>query len=275
MLSLCACLHGNEPVGINAVNNLLDKLHYSNFKFNGEIRIILGNLRALQKNSRNINCDLNRCFSDILENDNLSLFERKRVGEIKEFIKGSKYIIDIHSSSSPSPPFLAYPHKSCPPYLIPLKFLKYHTYNWATHLRGTCLMHWAYEQGIESFVLECGQHNLDTTLKNGILILNEFLSLINIFPSKSKKKVKEIPILIKIEDCIFADEEKLQLLPKPIGFTSVKVDDMLLKGAKSEIKSAHDGFIIFPNERAKPGEAILYLGRTVTPPPFWKLDQET
>lgn len=87
-------LHGNEPVGVEAIIQFQNKA--KNLR-KGEITFILGNPQAYLQNVRFINSNLNRSFIPDFTDD----YEGSRAKEITDFLKKYKpdYLLDLHSVS--------------------------------------------------------------------------------------------------------------------------------------------------------------------------------
>lgn len=119
-----AGVHGNEPAGVYAVLDLLRDLAESQPTFRGKLIGLAGNLAALRKNVRYIDCDLNRMWrSEIVAaaygHDSghspgkcVELAEvRELYDQIKSIMhreKGPFYFVDLHTTSSVSPPFIPF-----------------------------------------------------------------------------------------------------------------------------------------------------------------------
>ena len=118
-----AGIHGNEPAGVFAVLDLLDQLQRSGKSFRGRFIGLAGNLAALGRSVRYIGQDLNRLWRrDIVEPlfsgekpsvpDCAELSELKELySEIKQIMvdeSGPFYFIDLHTTSSSSPPFIPF-----------------------------------------------------------------------------------------------------------------------------------------------------------------------
>lgn len=128
-----AGIHGNEPSGIFAFLDLLDELQESKVPLAGRIIGLAGNLSALQQGVRFIDRDLNRVWlaaknspnsvQDVQDSqpsklpapfrsDPLILETRERdelYREIKQILAeahGPYYFVDLHTTSSQSPPFM-------------------------------------------------------------------------------------------------------------------------------------------------------------------------
>ena len=132
-LVVIAGIHGNEPSGIFAFLDLLEELSLSQVQLSGRIIGLAGNLSALQQGVRFIDRDLNRVWLAAQNPvpsgpnaddagrpalqphwscDPLVLETRERdelYREIKEILghsKGPYYFVDLHTTSSKSPPFM-------------------------------------------------------------------------------------------------------------------------------------------------------------------------
>jgi succinylglutamate desuccinylase len=119
MLVILAAMHGNEPVGVLAVENLLRLLHEEveknpDFVFAGSVIGIIANKDAFEKGVRYINQDLNRLWSidHYYEIKDLSAAERtSEQTQIIEVIEAMReeinlthpqqmVVLDIHTTSA-------------------------------------------------------------------------------------------------------------------------------------------------------------------------------
>ncbi len=91
------CVHGDEPSGKKAVDRLLEE----NICFIKTVKFVLANERALEKNKRFIDCDLNRSFPGNIESD---LYEERLASKLIEELEGLK-VLDIHATGSNPVPF--------------------------------------------------------------------------------------------------------------------------------------------------------------------------
>jgi succinylglutamate desuccinylase len=87
-------LHGNEPVGIDAIIQIHKELECIN---KGEITFILGNPQAYLEDIRFVTSNLNRCFVPDYPKD----YEGYRAVEITNYLKKYQpdYLLDLHSVS--------------------------------------------------------------------------------------------------------------------------------------------------------------------------------
>ena len=115
-------IHGNEPSGVVALQNVFADLESRNVSLNGTLLGIAGNLTALKERKRFITRDLNRVWNN-------EFVERRRIngtqrvnGQVPEFEEQTEvfgiieplletdvpiYFFDLHTTSAPSVPFIA------------------------------------------------------------------------------------------------------------------------------------------------------------------------
>ncbi|WP_299363652.1 succinylglutamate desuccinylase/aspartoacylase family protein [Winogradskyella sp.] len=110
-----AGIHGNEFAGVNALNSILSTLNEDHIS--GEIIGVYGNIKALKKNKRFIDLDLNRVWTskylDQLKNDENPKNELSEQKDLFKFLEGLLastdqpiYFIDLHTTSSKTLPFI-------------------------------------------------------------------------------------------------------------------------------------------------------------------------
>lgn len=86
-------VHGNEPCGVFALKQL------ETIQLNkGKIIFVVANKKALSKNKRFIDKDLNRSFEEIDETN-----EGKIVSELQPLLDSADFLLDIHSSNTNDP----------------------------------------------------------------------------------------------------------------------------------------------------------------------------
>lgn len=113
-----AGIHGNEKAGVLAAERVLHRIREENMLFRGNVHFILGNIKALNKNVRYLDADLNRVWtrermkeikssSFVLNTETKEQIEIYRI--LRNIIKnerGPYYFLDLHTTSSPSVPFI-------------------------------------------------------------------------------------------------------------------------------------------------------------------------
>lgn len=123
-LLLClAAVHGNEPAGVDALTNLFRTLEELHVPVRGSILGLTGNLSAYARDQRFVRRDLNRgwrpkrvrSFRQCLRGTR-AMHEDPESGEQRELLEildelipgagGESYVLDLHTTSSASVPFL-------------------------------------------------------------------------------------------------------------------------------------------------------------------------
>ena len=111
MLVFTAGIHGNEISGVQALMEVFEKLEKEKPNINGSIIGLAGNIKALEKEVRFIDEDLNRVWlteetnpeiSEHCEREELS----KAMSEVMANHQGEIFIFDLHATSSESTPFI-------------------------------------------------------------------------------------------------------------------------------------------------------------------------
>lgn len=108
-------IHGNEKTGAHVVRRIKENIENGSLRINkGSLALLLGNLQAIELDERytDSRVDLNRCFTDNLTDEQRQSYEASRATEImnalhiEEYSPDSVVGIDIHSTNTPSKPFL-------------------------------------------------------------------------------------------------------------------------------------------------------------------------
>ena len=118
---VCSAIHGNEPAGVHAARRVHDVVTKANLPIRGEWIAIIGNRAALKQGCRFVDEDLNRCWTHdrvraLLAadpaNDRAEQTEQRAIlsviGEAAQRARGPVIVIDLHTTSSKSPPFLVF-----------------------------------------------------------------------------------------------------------------------------------------------------------------------
>lgn len=112
-------VHGNETAGVGALNKVFRTLELHGEKFQGRAVALIGNLEATRLNQRYIYKDMNRIWNretlddlhygrlDVRHTEYAELAEVYReVKSILDEAKGQVFVIDLHTTSSPTIPFI-------------------------------------------------------------------------------------------------------------------------------------------------------------------------
>ena len=168
-----AGIHGNEPSGIIALQKVFASLEEHKPEFKGTIIGVMGNLSALEEKKRFIDEDLNRNWDLYLESRNnqeppAETKERNEISDcLHEILRSHKeevYVIDLHSTSSESVPFVSIHDTMRNRWLvgsIPTPIIL----GLEEKMDGT-LLSVLNDLGISSILFEAGQHDKWSSVEN-------------------------------------------------------------------------------------------------------------
>ena len=163
-----AALHGNEPAGITGLERVLAKLGTEDPDLHGDFLCVVGNRQAVGAGQRYLELDLNRSWSkervqSLRRTDGELTGEDLEQKELDEVVRqaiadarGPVYVLDIHTTSGPSPAFVvlddqltnrAFALHIPVPLVIGLE----------EELDGT-MMHYLDQMGLTTAGFEAGQH---------------------------------------------------------------------------------------------------------------------
>ncbi len=263
LLFVSGGVHGNEPSGVKAIQNVMDVLKKETPQIRGTIVAVSGNQRALNDNVRYIDEDMNRAWTEEnIKNHKTDSSEKEQMFEIievleqyplKDFTK--RYFLDCHTTSSATAPYIsvqkvndndAWAHEF-PPYII----------RGFSDIVYGCIDHYLSRIGITGFVFEAGQHEDKNSEKNheGMiwLALEKACGLnlenlqaypeavLHLLKNKTGQKTFEILYRHGLEN-----DDVFEMQPGFENFQPVKKGDLLAIQNGKEIKSKWDAFIFMP-----------------------------
>ncbi len=172
LLFITAGIHGNEPAGVLALENIFEILQENQPPINGKIIGLRGNKKALQKQVRFIDEDLNRTWtSENIKSNRIDSAEKIEMFEIIELLEKfpekhftKRYFLDCHTTSAESEPYISVQDvhdnlqwaKLFPTYIIK---------GFSDLVRG-CIDRYESKIGLTGFVFEAGQHQSKKAVKN-------------------------------------------------------------------------------------------------------------
>lgn len=190
-ITIIGGIHGDEPSGVEIIHMLCDYL--SNHKINGSVKLIIANEKALKKNVRYIEKDVNRLFPGNLNGE---IYEERLAAKIFSEIQNSNFVLALHSTKSSPPPFAIYSKLTD----INKKSLKNMHINYAvdcSELNGNTL-----DSHFDNAVtLECGKQQSQKAIDFGFKSTKNLLRAHNIITDEQSqqntvnivKAKKEIP----------------------------------------------------------------------------------
>lgn len=273
-------IHGNEPAGIIALERVLSELDTANL--NGSIYAISGNLKALSKNKRFLDCDLNRMWTSARMSKRS--FERKKYAEdleqleldailqkIIEKHKTALYFIDLHTTSSKSLPFITINDS-----IINRRFSKLFKVpvilGIEEFLEGP-LLSYINELGYVSLGFESGQHTSKEAVNNaksfiklalnfsGIVLFRDLGKDIELLQKATKANNKIYEIIYRYN---IKREEHFKMKPGFSSFEKLEKGTLLATSDERDIYLSKKATLFMPLYQKK-GEDGYYLIRKIEP----------
>lgn len=244
---ILVCIHGNETCGLEAILSLSESGELGELLTSGELTVLLGNKEAYLRNQRIINRDLNRSIGRVdLNND----YERDRAVLVETFIKSADFVLDIHSTSSPSPSH-AIPCENKDSEHLAQKLCTNYMVTKIAHLtvEGGTTMDFAKTQNTCAVTVECGQHDEVSAVDTAINCIRKFLQGCE----EQCKDQLECKGSIEVKEGFSFN--------KPYsGFDFIKYNEKVAQDSSGDIVCPfpQGAFIVMPNRNPVVGEEAFY-----------------
>ena len=252
-------IHGNEPAGFEVIQRLLKiKKQLAKTMRGGRLILIHGNVKASKSNKRYTNkgMDLNRTWLLPKEQKKYpprrDSYEWKRHNEIKPFLQADKntFLLDMHSSSNPTKPFLVLPSINRTYTRLINKLGVSALFGWNNLLPGErSTLEWVNMHGGVGMGVECGQHTDPKTVENAWQIAKQFLSIS--FSCFKQKPVSPVKIFKMIKPITYTEKFKWKK-KKIVGPLHLKKGEVYGVSAQGKLISPDDVYMFLPNAHPEP-----------------------
>jgi succinylglutamate desuccinylase len=280
-------IHGNEPAGVEALQQIAEVLPGLADHLYGRVYLIAGNTRAMRKHVRFIDRDLNRAWT----RNNLGVVgaqrqphvsECREVAEIDHLLdsilitaRSEVYVVDLHSTSAGGVPF-ATVGDTLRNRTFARKFPVTILLGVEEQLEGT-MLEYLNNAGAVTLGFEGGQHLSDETVENHKALV--WLAMLNA-GMLAKKDIpdhetfrsrlaagKRAPRVVEVRhrEAITA-ADKFEMVPGFNNFDPIAKGQVLANSSSGPIRAAEKGLVLMPLYQ-KLGEDGFFIGRTVAP--FW------
>ena len=263
---ILGAVHGNEPVGVKAIEKLFSVLE--NVSINGTLVGIIGNKKAYSKGVRFIEHDLNRLFHENTIED--SYKKKKPTNEYKELVElldcikneikqtqpKKIFLIDIHSTSADSPLFSIVNNDTSIWKLATEMNVPVVTGMIGKLMGGSTLDYFITDNfniPFNTISIEAGQHIDSATLPNAFFYLLKMLQHVGVIEKFSEDQFdnislkKNLPSLVQFayrHAIILADNFIMK--PEYKSFQAVKKGEILGSDKNGDVISTQNGFILMP-----------------------------
>lgn len=270
-------IHGNEPSGVQAIENVLEELEQKRPFLRGRFLGLAGNIAALEAQRRFIDEDLNRCFKpELVETEpSPDSAEQHELAALLSLIRTNAQdhedvcFIDCHTTSSPSVPYLSV--NAHPPSLIMMEDFPLHTVIGLERSIPGCCGEYLNNLDYRGFTFEAGQHEAETSrlyheATLWLLLANEAELR---HPTSSFKQDQEA--LLQNALCEpkrhfelaahyrIAPREKFRMRPGFKNFAKVAEGQPLADNDDGVVRSPADGRILMPLYQSEGDDGFFLL----------------
>lgn len=289
MLIAVGGIHGNEPAGAIAAGRVLPRLEEIKERLRGDVILLAGNTRALERGERFVDVDLNRHWTakrlvslrawrrtdDSLSEDH---DQRELFGDICSALgcrRGPAALIDLHTSSAESSPFAtigdtlrnrAFASHFPVPIVLGLE----------EQLDGT-LLEVVTNAGLVTMGFEAGQHDDPVSIENAVAAI--WLALVAL----GCVSPKDVPDLAARREKLASagpgqsfvevlyrhglrPGDEFEMAPGFENFHPIRRGQRLARDWRGEVRAPSSGLILLPLYQ-KSGDDGFFVARGIRP--FW------
>lgn len=248
-ISIFWWIHWDEVSGIKANRYFYEQVKKWNINIKkGKLILVLeANEEAVKINDMQVNYNLNRLFKDdLVDKDD---YEYKRVEELKSILKISDYLLDLHSTSGPSIPFL---YSEMQNFDLAKKMWVSHVI-WGWWDLDWNEISWDTENYINSygwvwFTFEAWDHLSKDWFKNAYSMILNFLSALEIIDYKYFEKIWEIEMFFKIIDFYVAKSNDFKYKVLENNFQNFKAWTLIWIDSWEEVIANEDMIFVMPKK---------------------------
>ena len=286
LLLIVGGLHGNEPEGIAAMRTVAAELSKRASVIRGDVVMLAGNLRALDRGQRFLERDLNRCWSpervaalgdvragaasgpEDLEQSDLA----SALAEALDLARGRIHVVDLHSTSADGVPFVMCPDRAedralarLVPLPLVLGLLETVEQTLATYLAN---------RGCVVLAVEGGPRGRSSSIANLEAVLWHVLAATGIVGdgdlethrARLERARGDLPAVIRVHHRQAADRNGgFCLEPDFANIQRVKAGQLLARYAGGEFRAPADGYMLLPNYQEQ-GDDGFFLGAEIGHP---------
>ena len=286
-LIIVGSVHGNEPAGVKALQQVANQMGSVIGEVKGRIYFVAGNTRALPLSVRFIDRDLNRTWTQqnlarVGSQESFETSECQELSEIDQLLdsilitaKSEVYVLDLHSTSARGEPF-ATVGDTLRNREFARKFPVTILLGIEEQLEGT-MLEYLNNTGAVTFGFEGGNHPSEETIENhaaliwlamantAILAENEIPEIETHRNRLAAGKRRSRIIEIRHREAI-KESDEFEMNPGFNNFDPITQGQVLARNRYGPIRATETGLILMPLYQ-KLGEDGFFIGREVAV--FW------
>lgn len=247
-------VHGNELAGIMALDYIKDTLEIQR----GRVVLIYGNPRAIGRNVRYTEQNLNRMFRDNCSDLEKQSYEYQRSVYIRSFLDQVDVCLDLHASCSRETVPFAFTEANGME--LASKFpVKYVCTNIDAFEKGST-DGYIYGRGGVGICVECGYLGDEKAVSVALECIETLLRSLAMADGDVKAKLVKAPDCLKVVDLYFNETEIFELSQVWPDFAAIPAGQIIGFDGEKPIQYGEDFILLFARNRAEKGkEAFLLL----------------
>lgn len=262
-------IHGNEVAGVRVIDELRRRIDRSELIIErGKLTLAYGNEMAIGLWVKQVEHNLNRLFRpDILDwNEQVSdSYEVRRARVLANILLETDYLLDIHSVSSNSEPFMFTSTMDIP--LASQIGCEKYIVGWG-EATGSDVIAGDTDSFIKSnwgvwFTLECGNHYSLYAFSYGLEKTLLFLEVVWLIKGGDvwKRKTSLSQDFYRMDRVVTSRSGKFIFIDSIRNFQEFQKGQVIWNDGDVTVIAETDGYILLPNmEKIVPGEEVYYWG---------------
>ena len=267
-MAVFGSIHGNEPCGLRASERLQKELETGSLQLQkGTLYLVHGNPRATEAHERHTRggTDLNRLFDYHFVADLPSdhwVYEHYRAMELKPLLDTVDAVLDLHSTTAPSPAFaIASPLPESQRFADALG-LAYVTHGWDGPglLGDRVVIAPLTRRGLPAVSVECGQHDQLEAIDVAYTCLRRGLDYLGLLPWPEKAA----PIActrLQLRAAIKRPSATFKFVRPLSSMQQLAAGDVIGRDEDMALSVNRNCYVIMPNDAVPVGEDMIYVAQ--------------
>jgi len=261
-------IHGNEPCGLRAIERLHAELRSGAEQLHaGTLYLVHGNPRASDAHERHTRggTDLNRLFDYRFTLDLPSaywVYEHYRALELRPLLDSVDVLLDLHSTTAPSPAFAIASPLPESQRLADALGLGYVTHGWdAPGLLGDrVIIAPLTRRGLPAVSVECGQHQQPEAAAVAYTCLRRALDFLGLLPCAEQAP----PIActrLQLRAAIKRPSPRFKFVRPLSSMQQLAAGELIGRDEDVALSVQRPCYVIMPNDEVEVGDDMVYVAQ--------------
>jgi succinylglutamate desuccinylase len=252
-------VHGNEVCGVQAAESVFPTLSIDR----GRVWVVCGNPRAVAKNVRCTETNLNRMFKRNASAEERASYEYRRALYLKNYLNRADVLLDIHASFTPRSPRFAICERNADPIVrqLPVGLIV----NGFDAIEPGGTDYYANLVGKIGICVECGFLRDPKSTEVAKETILSFLAARGHLPLpfQFRTKWRRVQRRIQMNELYYAKEPKCVLARKFKDFEPIAAGTIIAYDGGEKILASRNSVILFAYDTEKAGDEVFLLGEYV------------